>query len=105
MGKVIRIGNRKVGENNPAYIIAEIGSNHDGDIEKAKELVRASRYAGADAFKIQSFTAEGLINRLRPDEKGDWVAHPAYPVIERLSVPEDWHYILMEFSKTVGITF
>ncbi|MDO8427575.1 MAG: N-acetylneuraminate synthase family protein, partial [Deltaproteobacteria bacterium] len=84
---------------------AEIGSNHDSDLNKAKDLIKAAKHAGADAIKLQSFTAEGLINRLRPDDSGKWVPHPAYPVIERLAVPEDWHYILMEFSKKAGITF
>lgn len=105
MKLAINIGKKKVGAGNPAYIIAEIGSNHDGDIEKAKELVRASKYAGADAIKIQSFTAEGLLNRLKPDDNGRWVEHPAFPVIERLSVPDDWHFSLMECSKSIGITF
>ena len=105
MRPVINIGKRQIGAGTPAYIIAEIGSNHDGGLEKAKELFRASKYAGADAVKIQSFTAEGLLNRLKPDENGRWVAHPAYPVIERLSVPDDWHFSLMEYSKSLGITF
>ncbi|MBI5643144.1 MAG: N-acetylneuraminate synthase family protein [Deltaproteobacteria bacterium] len=105
MRSVINIGGRKIGNGNPTYVIAEIGSNHDCDIEKAKELVRAAMYAGADAFKIQSFTAEGLLNRLRPDDSGKWVEHPAYPVIEKLTVPREWHFTLMEYSKAIGITF
>ncbi len=105
MRTTIKIGDRTVGKGHPVYVIAEIGSNHDSDLKKAKELINAARYAGADAFKLQSFTAEGLLNPLKPDERGEWVAHPAYPVIERLTVPEGWHSELKEYGKSIGITF
>lgn len=105
MKTTIRIGDRTVGKGHPAYVIAEIGSNHDSDINKARDLIRAAAAAGADAFKMQSFTAQGLLNPLKPDERGEWVAHPAYPVIERLTVPEGWHAELKEFGKSIGITF
>lgn len=105
MKKIIHIGKRAVGPGQPVYVIAEIGSNHDSDLGKAKELITACRYAGADAVKFQSFTAEGLLNQLMPDRDGKWVPHPAFPVIERLTVPEEWHRTLMDFSKKEGITF
>lgn len=105
MRSEFNIGETAIGTGHPVYIIAEIGSNHDSDLEKAKELIRASKYAGANAVKLQSFTAEGLINRLRPDENGNWVPHPAYPVLEKLTVPEEWHHVLMEYCRSAGITF
>lgn len=105
MEKIIRIGSRTIGEDSPSYLIAEIGSNHDSDLNKAKDLIRASKYAGADAVKLQSFTAEGLLNPLKPDGNGGWAAHPAYPVIQKLTVPESWHRILKEYSESIGITF
>jgi len=105
MKMVIDIGKRAVGPGHPVYVIAEIGSNHDSDMEKAKELIRACRYVGADAVKFQSFTAEGLLNQLMPDKNGRWVPHPAFPVIERLTMPVEWHRALMDFSLATGITF
>lgn len=105
MRSIIKIGDRQVGTGYPAYVIAEIGSNHDSDINRAKELIEAAKYAGADAVKFQSFTAEGLLNPLRPDEGGKWVPHPAYPVLESLTVPEEWHSTLMAHCASVGITF
>lgn len=105
MGKTFKIDGREVGASCPAYIIAEIGSNHDSSLQRAMELAHAAKEAGADAFKMQSFTAEGLLNPLKPDGKGNWAAHPAYPVLERLAVPESWHYELMDYSKKIGITF
>lgn len=105
MRSTIKIAGRPVGTGYQTYIIAEIGSNHDSDLEKAKELIRAAKYAGADAIKLQSFTAEGLLNPLRPDSEGKWTAHPAYPIIERLTVPEEWHSILFDFCASIGVTF
>ena len=105
MRNTIRIADRQVGPGHPVYVIAEIGSNHDSDLGKAKELIKAAKHAGADAVKLQSFTAEGLLNPLKPDSDGKWVAHPAYPVIERLTVPEEWHSLLFDFCASIGVTF
>jgi len=105
MTKTFEINGRKVGAGCPAYIIAEVGSNHDTSLVRAKELAGAAKDAGADAFKMQSFTAEGLLNPLMPDASGAWGSHPAYPVLERLAVPEQWHYELMDYSEKIGITF
>jgi len=58
MTREIRIGNRMIGDGHPAYIVAEIGINHNGDLEIAKELIRASKHAGVDAIKFQKRTPE-----------------------------------------------
>ncbi len=104
MNSSFLIDGRKTGNGCAVYVIAEVGSNHDTSLERAKELAAASKEAGADAFKMQSFTAGGLLNPTKQNGKG-WVPHPAYPVLERLTVPEDWHYELMDYSKKIGITF
>ena len=102
--KKIKIGDRLVGKEELTFIIAEIGSNHDGSLERAKELIQASKEAGADAVKFQSFTAGGLFNPYKP-ENGKWIPHPAYPVIEQLTLPEEWHYELKEYADSIGIIF
>ena len=58
MTREIRIGNRLVGDGNPAYVIAEIGINHNGDVERAKRLIDAAVLAGVDAVKFQKRTPE-----------------------------------------------
>ena len=58
MSKTVQLGKRTVGEGSPAYIIGEIGINHNGDIEIAKKLISAAALAGADAVKFQKRTPE-----------------------------------------------
>ncbi len=53
MTREIKIGNRRVGDGHPAYIIAEIGINHNGDVGIAKKIIDAAVHAGADAVKFQ----------------------------------------------------
>jgi N-acetylneuraminate synthase len=58
MAKAVKIGNRWIGDEHPAYIVAEVGINHNGDIEIAKRLMDAARHAGVDAVKFQKRTPE-----------------------------------------------
>ncbi len=58
MTREIKIGNRMVGDGHPTYVIAEVGINHNGSVEVAKELMSAAHEAGADAVKFQKRTPE-----------------------------------------------
>jgi N-acetylneuraminate synthase len=58
MSREIKIGNRSVGDGHPAFIVAEIGINHNGDLEIAKNLIHAAKEAGVDAVKFQKRTPE-----------------------------------------------
>jgi N-acetylneuraminate synthase len=58
MTREIKIGNRLVGDGHPAFIIAEIGINHNGDLEIAKQMINAAVHAGVDAVKFQKRTPE-----------------------------------------------
>jgi N-acetylneuraminate synthase len=58
MAREVRIGNKFVGDGHPAYIVAEIGINHNGDLQIAKDLIQAAKHAGVDAVKFQKRTPE-----------------------------------------------
>ena len=51
--KEIKIGKRKIGPSEPTYFIADIAANHDGDLKRAKALIKLAKEAGADAVKFQ----------------------------------------------------
>lgn len=93
-----------IGPGSPAYIIAEIGSNHDGSLDKAKRLIEAAKTAGANAAKFQSFQVHGLINRQRLNNHA-WEPHPAWDILDRLTLPADWHGELKTFCDDLGIDF
>jgi N-acetylneuraminate synthase len=58
MSRTIQIGNRTIGDGYPTYIVAEIGINHNGEVENAKKLIQAAKHAGVDAVKFQKRTPE-----------------------------------------------
>ncbi len=58
MAKAVKVGDRWIGEGYPTYVVAEIGINHNGDIEIAKRLMDAAKHAGVDAVKFQKRTPE-----------------------------------------------
>jgi len=66
MSKAVKLGNRWVGEGHPTYIVGEIGINHNGDIEIAKQLIRAAKDCGLDAVKFQKRTPEICVPRPHP---------------------------------------
>jgi len=93
-----------VGPGCPTYVIAEIGSNHDGSLDKAKRLIELAAQAGADAVKFQSFQAHTLINAHRLENE-TWEPHPAWETLERLTLPEDWHAPLQACAEACGVDF
>lgn len=95
---------RTIGTGYPAYIIAEIGSNHDGDLTRAKALIHAAKEAGADAAKFQSFQAETLTNPTFC-ANGEWKPDPSWKVLDQLSIPSEWHRELQKEANTIGIDF
>ena len=84
MDAKLSVGGFVVADENPPLIIAEIGNNHDGDLDQAKRLVAAAAEAGADAVKFQTYDPDRLV---RP-------GHQLYDFFKRYLLPRSWHEVL-----------
>lgn len=108
MNKEILIANRKIGLSYPPYIIAEISGNHNGDINKAFEIISMAKKNGADAVKIQTYTADTLtIDSQKEDFQihgGLWDGYNLYKLYDWAHTPFEWHEALFNHAKKVGIT-
>jgi|GEM_PF-6620213 len=61
--KTIKIGNKTIGEGQPAFVVAEIGINHQGSVEIAKKLIDVASLANANAVKFQKRTADLILTK------------------------------------------
>ena len=103
------LGKDFIGDGQKTYFIAEIGSNFDGDLERAKYLIRLAKEAGANAAKFQHYTANSLVHPTRlEDKKGlhqeNW-KESVYETYNRASLNIDWTETLMRECVEVGIEF
>ena len=107
----ITVGNRKIGFNHPTYFIADIAANHDGDLERAKMLIRLAKEAGADAAKFQNFDAPKIVSDYGFSHMNSQVSHQAawkksvVEVYRAASIPFEWTLTLMEECQEVGIDY
>lgn len=85
-------------------IIAEIGSNHDGNLETARQYVLAAKSSGADIVKFQSIRKDRLWARKILDG-GNFIDNPAWEIVKNISFPEEWHADLKQLADSVGIEF
>ena len=95
----------------PTYFIADIAANHDGDLEKAKELIYLCAEAGSNAAKFQHFTAETIVSDYGFKSLGNQQSHQSkwkknvFDVYQDASLNQDWTPILKETCDKAGITF
>jgi len=107
----IQLGSRKIGLDHPVYFIADIAANHDGDLERAKKLIRMAKDAGADAAKFQNFRAPKIVSDYGFKALGKQLSHQAawkksvYQVYEDASVPFSWTPVLKDVCDQVGIDY
>jgi pseudaminic acid synthase len=102
------IAGRKIGIRHAPYIIAEMSANHNGNINTAFRIIEEAKKAGADALKIQTYTADTItLNSDAPDfliKGGLWDGKTLYELYECAHTPWDWHKPLFEHARRVGIT-
>jgi pseudaminic acid synthase len=103
------IGAREIGGNAPPYLIAEMSGNHNQSIERALEIVDAAAESGADAIKLQTYTAETMTLDLRTehfvinDPNSLWCGRQLYELYEEAHTPWEWHAQLMERARDRGM--
>ena len=106
------IAGRKVGHEHPTYFIADIAANHDGDLNRAKDLISLVAEAGADAAKFQHFQAESIVSdvgfkamsKAEMSHQASW-QKSVFEVYKEASVDRDWTPILKQTCDKAGITF
>ncbi|WFN35004.1 N-acetylneuraminate synthase [Methanogenium sp. S4BF] len=109
MQQQIKIENNIIGPQNPCFIIAEAGVNHNGDVALAKKLIDAAFEAGADAVKFQTFKAENIVTPTA--EKAEYqkmrtgTSESQYEMIKKLELSEADFWDLSEYAKNAGILF
>jgi N-acetylneuraminate synthase len=107
MSREIKIGDRLVGDGHPTYIVAEIGINHNGDLEIARRLIDAAVHAGVDAVKFQKRTPEMCV----PPEQRDLMRDTPWGYItyleyrKRIEFDEDAYREIDSYCKRKGITW
>ncbi|MCO6400578.1 MAG: N-acetylneuraminate synthase family protein [Verrucomicrobia bacterium] len=107
----INIGKRSVGNGHPVYFIADIAANHDGELNRAVDLIHKAAAAGADAAKFQHFRAETIVSKEGFDSMTGQLSHQArwkksvFEVYKGASVPWDWTPALKQACCESGIEF
>ncbi len=108
MDKSITINGRKIGQSNPVYTVAEMSGNHNGSLEKALEIIHAMKDAGADAVKLQTYTADTLtIKSGRPEftvgSEALWKGRTLHDLYDEAHTPWDWHQKLIDEARSLGM--
>ncbi len=101
------IAGRLIGRSHAPYIVAEMSGNHNGDINRAFAIMEAAKDAGADAIKIQSYTADTItIDHDGPGftiEGGLWDGRTLYELYQEAHTPWDWHEALFDKASDLDI--
>lgn len=104
----INIGDFRIDKTSPTFIIAELSANHGHDINIAKETIKAAKDAGADAIKLQTYTADTITIDCNNDyfkiKSGTiWDGRTLHDLYKEAYTPWEWHEELMEYASELGI--
>ncbi len=104
----ITIDGRPIGADHSPYVIAELSANHNGNLETALALVAAAHAAGADAIKLQTYSADTItLDCDTPDfriDEGLWAGQTLYQLYQSAHMPWEWHSQLFARARDLGLT-
>lgn len=104
----INIAGRRIAADAPPYIIAELSANHNGKLETALKIIEEAKKAGADAVKLQTYTADTITLDCDSEDfqihGGLWDGKNLYQLYKEAQMPWEWHAILFEYARKLGIT-
>jgi N-acetylneuraminate synthase len=108
MSDTIQIADRTIGTGCPVFVIAELSANHGQEFDRAVELIRAARRCGADAVKLQTYTADTLTLEsrqpwFRVDGATPWQGEYLHDLYRRASTPWEWYTELAEQAACAGL--
>ena len=105
---MIKIGSHVIGSGEKPFCIAELSANHNGSLERALATIDAAKKCGADAIKLQTYSADTMtIDCDREDfmiRGGLWDGFKLYDLYKWAETPFDWHQVLFDHAKKIGIT-
>lgn len=105
----MQIANRDIGRQHRPYLIAEMSGNHNQSLDRALDIVDAAAASGADAIKLQTYTADTMTLNLRTpdfvidDPKSLWNGRNLYDLYHEAHTPWDWHAPIMEHAASLGL--
>lgn len=107
---IVAIGERLIGKDQPVFVIAEAGVNHNGKLSFAKKLIDAAAKAGADAVKFQTFSPDELVSKSATKAEyqkagGAEAGETQYEMLKRLLLPRAWHAALKRYAEKKGLLF
>lgn len=104
----MQINNRKIGQGFAPYIIAEISANHNGNKQAALDLIQVAKKSGADAVKLQTYTADTItLNSNAADFQihgGLWDGRTLYDLYQEAYTPWEWHKELFDYARSLELT-
>ncbi|MBQ8877101.1 MAG: pseudaminic acid synthase [Lachnospiraceae bacterium] len=108
MNKNFKIGQRCISETSPTFIVAEISANHNQDYSRAVEIIHAAKEAGADAVKLQTYTADTITidcddECFQINEGTIWDGTTLYKLYQEAYTPWEWQPKLMEEANKLGL--
>lgn len=106
--KEIVINGRKIGTSHPPYVIAEISANHNSVLQKALDTISQAKSCGADAVKLQTYTADTMTIDSDNDDfmikGGLWDGYKLYDLYKEAHTPFEWHKTIFDHAREIGIT-